>query len=71
MFKCLKEGKKGVIQVDSIHPPTKYVVEAKFEVNGPVEKPDVIGALFGQAYPMSNPKKGIERKIKGIRIGLG
>jgi len=27
---------------------TKYVVRAKFEIDGVVEKPDVIGAIFGQ-----------------------
>ena len=26
----------------------KYVVQAKFEIDGVVEKPDVIGAVFGQ-----------------------
>jgi len=27
---------------------TKYVVRARFEIDGVVEKPDVIGAIFGQ-----------------------
>ncbi len=26
----------------------KYIIRAKFEAEGTVEKPDVIGALFGQ-----------------------
>jgi len=26
----------------------KYMIEAEFETNGIVEKPDVIGAIFGQ-----------------------
>ncbi len=27
---------------------TKYIVKAKFDVQGVVEKPDVVGAVFGQ-----------------------
>lgn len=29
-------------------PVTKYIIHAKIDVDGPVEKPDVVGALFGQ-----------------------
>jgi len=29
-------------------PVTKYVVYARIDVDGPVDKPDVVGALFGQ-----------------------
>lgn len=31
-------------------PVTKYIIHAKIDVDGPVEKPDVVGALFGQMY---------------------
>jgi len=29
-------------------PVTKYIVYARIDVDGPVDKPDVVGALFGQ-----------------------
>ncbi len=34
---------------------TKYVVKAKFEVDGVVEKPDVVGAIFGQTEGLFGP----------------
>jgi len=27
---------------------TKYIIEAKFEIKGVVEKSDIVGAIFGQ-----------------------
>lgn len=33
----------------------KYVVEARFTVEGVVEKPDVIGAIFGQTEGLFGP----------------
>ncbi len=36
-------------------PTTKYVVKTRFEVEGVVEKPDVIGAIFGQTEVRSEP----------------
>src|SRR5260370_33682786 len=34
---------------------TKYIVKAKFDVQGVVEKPDVVGAVFGQADGLFRP----------------
>jgi len=39
-------------------PVTKYVVHAKIDVDGPVEKPDVVGALFGQMCGCATHRTG-------------
>ncbi|MEM3663190.1 MAG: hypothetical protein QXW47_01760 [Candidatus Jordarchaeales archaeon] len=39
----------------------KYIIKAKIEVNGVVEKPDVIGAIFGQL----RRAEGSRRQIGG------
>ncbi len=50
-------------------PTTKYVVRAKFEVQGVVEKPDVIGAIFGQTEGLFGPDLDLRELQKGGRIG--
>ncbi|MEM1657824.1 MAG: hypothetical protein QXK94_02175 [Candidatus Jordarchaeales archaeon] len=40
----------------------KYIIKAKIEVNGVVEKPDVIGAIFGQ---LRGAGRGSRRQIGG------
>ena len=34
----------------------KYVIRARFEIEGVVEKPDVIGAVFGQTEGLFGPE---------------
>ncbi len=56
---------------DSNHytPTTKYVVSAKFEVQGVVEKPDVIGAIFGQTEGLFGQELDLRELQKSGRIG--
>lgn len=50
-------------------PTTKYVVLAAFEVEGVVEKPDVIGAIFGQTEGLFGPDLDLRELQKGGRVG--
>lgn len=50
-------------------PTAKYVIHAKFEVNGIVEKPDVIGAIFGQTEGLFGPELDLKELQKNNRIG--
>jgi len=47
----------------------KYVVKASFEVEGVVEKPDVIGAVFGQTEGLFGPELDLRELQKSGRIG--
>jgi DNA primase len=48
---------------------TKYAIYAKFEVDGIVEKPDVIGAIFGQTEGLFGPELELRELQKTGRIG--
>ena len=48
---------------------TKYVVLARFDVEGVVEKPDVIGAIFGQTEGLFGPDLDLRELQKSGRIG--
>jgi len=48
---------------------TKYIIKAKFEVEGVVEKPDVIGAIFGQTEGLFGPDLDLRELQKSGRIG--
>src|SRR2546426_2096441 len=48
---------------------TKYIVKAKFEVQGVVEKPDVVGAVFGQTEGLFGPDLDLRDLQKSGRIG--
>jgi DNA primase len=47
----------------------KYVVQAKFEIEGVVEKPDVIGAVFGQTEGLFGPELDLRELQKSGRVG--
>ena len=47
----------------------KYVLRAKFEVEGVVEKPDVIGAVFGQTEGLFGSELDLRELQKSGRIG--
>jgi DNA primase len=47
----------------------KYVIEAKFEIEGVVEKPDVIGAVFGQTEGLFGLELDLRELQKSGRIG--
>ncbi|WP_455364720.1 DNA primase DnaG [[Eubacterium] cellulosolvens] len=48
---------------------TKYIIKAKFDVDGVVEKPDVIGAIFGQTEGLFGPDLDLRELQKTGRIG--
>jgi DNA primase len=47
----------------------KYVIRSEFEVEGVVEKPDVIGAVFGQTEGLFGPELDLRELQKSGRIG--
>jgi len=47
----------------------KYVIRAQFEVEGVVEKPDVIGAVFGQTEGLFGAELDLRELQKSGRIG--
>ncbi|MEM2970676.1 MAG: DNA primase DnaG [Candidatus Bathyarchaeia archaeon] len=47
----------------------KYVIRAKFEIEGVVEKPDVIGAVFGQTEGLFGPELDLRELQKSGRVG--
>ncbi len=47
----------------------KYVIRAKFDVDGVVEKPDVIGAVFGQTEGLFGTELDLRELQKSGRIG--
>jgi len=47
----------------------KYVIRAQFEVDGVVEKPDVIGAVFGQTEGLFGTELDLRELQKSGRIG--
>ena len=48
---------------------TKYIVKARFDVEGVVEKPDVVGAVFGQTEGLFGPDLDLRDLQKSGRIG--
>lgn len=48
---------------------TKYLIKMKFEVDGTVEKPDVIGALFGQTEGLLGPELNLSELQRSYRVG--
>ncbi|RLI31049.1 DNA primase [Candidatus Bathyarchaeota archaeon] len=50
-------------------PTAKYVIHAKIEVNGVVEKPDVVGAIFGQTEGLFGPELDLKELQKNNRVG--
>ncbi|MCL5099743.1 MAG: DNA primase DnaG [Candidatus Marsarchaeota archaeon] len=47
----------------------KYMVEAKFEISGSVEKPDIIGAVFGQTEGLLGSDLDLRELQKNGKIG--
>ena len=47
----------------------KYVIRAKFEVEGVVEKSDVIGAVFGQTEGLFGPELDLRELQRSGRVG--
>ena len=47
----------------------KYLIRAKFEANGFVERPDVIGAIFGQTEGLLGPELDLRELQRTGRVG--
>ncbi|MEM3476813.1 MAG: DNA primase DnaG [Candidatus Micrarchaeaceae archaeon] len=47
----------------------KYMIEAKFEINGLVDKPDIIGAVFGQTEGLLGGNLDLRELQKNGKIG--
>ncbi len=47
----------------------KYMVETKFSINGMVDKPDIIGAVFGQTEGLLGDDLDLRELQKGGKIG--
>ena len=48
---------------------TKYLIEAELQVNGIVERPDVVGAIFGQTEGLLGEDLDLRELLKVGRIG--
>src|SRR5438046_9171657 len=48
---------------------TKYMIQARMEAEGLVEKPDVVGAVFGQTEGLPGEEVDLRDLQKGGRIG--
>jgi len=48
---------------------TKYLIHAKIEANGVVERPDVVGAIFGQTEGLLGNELDLRELLKSGRIG--
>jgi DNA primase len=55
----------GKVYLDTV----KYVIYARVEINGLVEKPDVIGAIFGQTEGLIGEELDLRELQKNGRIG--
>src|SRR5512135_1779906 len=47
----------------------KYIIHAKFEADGAVEKPDIIGAIFGQTEGLLGDDMEMRELQKSGKIG--
>ena len=47
----------------------KYMIEARFDISGSVEKPDIIGAIFGQTEGLLGEDLDLRELQKNGKIG--
>lgn len=64
-----KLGKKEGSTVRDDSGTTKYLIHAKIEANGVVERPDVVGAVFGQTEGLLGSELDLRELLKSGRIG--
>ncbi len=60
--------KEGSVMREDIG-TTKYLIHAKIETNGVAERPDVVGAIFGQTEGLLGDELDLRELLKGGRIG--
>jgi DNA primase len=70
IFLITKLNKLYEVKMAKISPVSiKYMIYAKFDAIGPVEKPDVIGAIFGQTEGLLGSELEIRQLQKEGKIG--
>ncbi len=62
-------SKKEVLPMREDIGTTKYLIHAKIEANGVVERPDVVGAIFGQTEGLLGDELDLRELLKTGRIG--
>lgn len=62
-------GKKEVSVMREDIGTTKYLIHAKIETNGVAERPDVVGAIFGQTEGLLGDELDLRELLKTGRIG--
>ena len=60
--------KEGLVMREDLG-TTKYLIHAKVEANGVVERPDVVGAIFGQTEGLLGDELDLRELQKTCRIG--
>ena len=55
----------GKTYIDTV----KYLIKANFEIGGIVEKPDIVGAVFGQTEGLLGDELDLRELQKSGRIG--
>ncbi len=64
-----KIGRKEALSMKDDIGTTKYLVHAKIEASGVVERPDVVGAIFGQTEGLLGDALDLRELLKSSRIG--
>ncbi len=63
-----KIGQKEALSMKEDIGTTKYLIHAKIEANGVVERPDVVGAIFGQTEGLLGDALDLRELLKSSRI---
>lgn len=64
-----KIAQRGVPNMKEDMGTTKYLIHARIEANGVVERPDVVGAIFGQTEGLLGDELDLRELQKTSRIG--
>jgi len=65
----MQDNGKSAPTTKYLPPTTKYLIRARYDVEGVVEKPDVIGAIFGQTEGLFGPDLDLRELQKSGRLG--
>lgn len=65
----MTENNTNINYEDEESTTTKYMIHADFNIDGLVEKPDVVGALFGQTEGLLSEELELRELQKGGRVG--
>jgi len=63
-----KIGQREALSMKEDIGTTKYLIHAKIEANGVVERPDVVGAIFGQTEGLLGDALDLRELLKSSRI---